>query len=97
MKILLDPTFKSKYILEFWIDDTVEVIPAPKELKQVEQLLVVPSVITKSEGTQTVPINEDPAHYLIVQKALASQLQVEVLKNEKLTQELDLSRLETVK
>ena len=57
----------------------------------------MPSVITKPEGTQTLPINEDPAHYLIVQKALASQLQVEVLKNEKLTQELDLSRLETVK
>ena len=77
--------------------DAVEVLPAPKKLKQVEQLLVLPSVITISEGTQTFPIKEDSADYLTVHKALVSQLQVEELKNKKLTQQLELGRFETVK
>ena len=61
-----------------------------------DELAVAPSVITLSEIAQ-IPRNEDSAHYLKVQKLLVSQLQVEEVKNQKLTEELEFSRLQTVK
>ena len=78
--------------------DAVIMVEAKKsKFTEKEQLAVVLSVITSSKSTQTLPTNEDSAHYLIIQKALASQLQVEQLKNQKLTEELELSKLDIVK
>ena len=77
--------------------DAVVMVQAKKcRYTKKDELAVVPSVITLSEITQ-IPRNEDSAHYLKVQKLLVSQLQVEEVKNQKLTEELELSRLQTVK
>jgi hypothetical protein len=76
--------------------DAVVLVQAKKpRFTKKDNLAIEPSVITSSEITE-IPRNEDFAHYLKVQKLLVSQLQVEEVKNQKLTEELKLSKLQTV-
>ena len=78
--------------------DVLPVLPTKRlRIPDKKQLVDVPLIVTVSESTQTPPINEDSAHYLIVEKALSSQLQIQEIKNQKLNKELEFSRLQTVK